>query len=63
MQQKAIVRWLILNALFDDLTRKLNDMIKRARLAKSHAYILAEIHKQMPMFLGKTKLVKNHHVD
>ena len=47
-----------MNALFDDLTRKLNDMIKRARLAKSHAYILAEIHKQMPMFLGKTKLVK-----
>jgi len=33
--------------------RKLNDMIKRARLAKSHAHILTEIQRQMPMFLGK----------
>ncbi|XP_023341306.1 EH domain-containing protein 1 [Eurytemora carolleeae] len=33
--------------------RKLNDMIKRARLAKAHAHILTEIQRQMPMFLGK----------
>uniref|UniRef100_A0A1I8IPY0 EH domain-containing protein 1 n=1 Tax=Macrostomum lignano TaxID=282301 RepID=A0A1I8IPY0_9PLAT len=28
--------------------RKLNDLIKRARLAKTHAYIIAALHKQMP---------------
>jgi len=33
--------------------RKLNDMIKRARLALVHAHILSEIKQQMPMFLGK----------
>jgi len=33
--------------------RKLNDMIKRARLALVHAHILTEIKQQMPMFLGK----------
>ncbi|CAH1118030.1 unnamed protein product [Phaedon cochleariae] len=30
--------------------RKLNDLIKRARLAKVHAYIIAELKKEMPMF-------------
>lgn len=43
--------------------RKLNDLIKRARLAKVHAYIMAELRTQMPSFFGKDvkkkELVKN----
>ena len=43
--------------------RKLNDLIKRARLAKVHAYIVAELRKQMPAMIGKEKkkqeLIKN----
>jgi EH domain-containing protein 1 len=35
--------------------RKLNDLIKRARLAKVHAYIIAELRKQMPSMIGKDK--------
>uniref|UniRef100_A0A1I8JIR2 EH domain-containing protein 1 n=2 Tax=Macrostomum lignano TaxID=282301 RepID=A0A1I8JIR2_9PLAT len=33
--------------------RKLNDLIKRARLAKTHAYIIAALQKQMPSMFGK----------
>jgi len=33
--------------------RKLNDMIKRTRLAKAHAHVMTELHRQMPMFLGR----------
>lgn len=43
--------------------RKLNDLIKRARLAKVHAYIMAELKGQMPAFFGKDgkkkELIKN----
>lgn len=43
--------------------RKLNDLIKRARLAKVHAYIMAELRKEMPTFFGKDgkkkELIKN----
>ncbi|CAM6032180.1 unnamed protein product, partial [Sphagnum compactum] len=43
--------------------RKLNDLIKRARLAKVHAYIISELKKEMPSMFGKdTKkkdLIKN----
>uniref|UniRef100_A0A0N5C7H8 EH domain-containing protein 1-like n=1 Tax=Strongyloides papillosus TaxID=174720 RepID=A0A0N5C7H8_STREA len=38
--------------------RKLNDLIKRARLAKVHAYIIAELRKQMPTMIGKEKKKK-----
>ncbi|CAO4380061.1 unnamed protein product [Caenorhabditis nigoni] len=38
--------------------RKLNDLIKRARLAKVHAYIIAELRKQMPSMIGKEKKKK-----
>lgn len=49
------------NDLFADLhslhrnstLRKLNDMIKRARLAQVHALILSEIKKNMPLLIGK----------
>jgi GTP-binding protein EngB required for normal cell division len=35
--------------------RKLNDLIKRARLAKVHAFILDYLHKKMPSMFGKSK--------
>ncbi|CAG2118529.1 unnamed protein product, partial [Medioppia subpectinata] len=47
--------------LFGDITslprnaalRKLNDLIKRARLAKVHAYIISSLRKEMPSVFGK----------
>lgn len=43
--------------------RKLNDLIKRARLAKVHAYIISELKKDMPSMFGKEsrkkELIKN----
>lgn len=47
--------------LFNDLQslprnaalRKLNDLIKRARLAKVHAYIISSLKKEMPSMFGK----------
>jgi hypothetical protein len=35
--------------------RKLNDLIKRARLAKVHAYVLECLGKKMPSMFGKSK--------
>lgn len=43
--------------------RKLNDLIKRARLAKVHAYIISALRKDMPSVFGKEgkkkELIKN----
>ncbi|CAH8829296.1 unnamed protein product [Trichobilharzia szidati] len=43
--------------------RKLNDIIRRARLAKVHAYIIGYLKKEMPSLVGKNKkkqeLIKN----
>ncbi|ODM97610.1 EH domain-containing protein 1 [Orchesella cincta] len=43
--------------------RKLNDLIKRARLAKVHAYIISSLRKDMPSVFGKDskkkELIKN----
>lgn len=43
--------------------RKVNDLIKRARLAKVHAYIISHLKSEMPSFFGKQskqeELVKN----
>lgn len=42
--------------------RKLNDLIKRARLSKVHAFIISEIKKEMPVFGKENKkkeLIKN----
>lgn len=59
------------NDLFNDIQtlprnaalRKLNDFIKRARLAKVHAFVIAELKNQMPAVFGKDKkkeqLLKN----
>ncbi|XP_070571052.1 EH domain-containing protein 1-like [Ptychodera flava] len=33
--------------------RKLNDLIKRARLAKVHAYLISSLRKEMPSMFGK----------
>merc|ERR1740129_148773 len=35
--------------------RKLNDLIKRARLAKVHAYLIDHLKKKMPSMMGKDK--------
>lgn len=35
--------------------RKLNDLIKRARLAKVLAYVLVHLRNKMPSFMGKSK--------
>ncbi len=54
--------------MFQDLPknaalRKLNDFIKRARMAKIHAYIISELRADMPKFFGKGRkqkeLIKN----
>lgn len=55
------------NDLFEDIQslpknaalRKLNDLIKRARLAKVHAYIIAHLHDNMPSMFGKEKAKNN----
>lgn len=60
-----------LQQLFDDLQdlpkyaaiRKINDFIKRARMAKIHAYIISSLKEDMPRFFGKGRkkkeLIKN----
>ncbi|KAL5257074.1 hypothetical protein ACHWQZ_G012111 [Mnemiopsis leidyi] len=35
------------------IIRKLNDLIKRSRLAKTHAYIIAHLKNEMPAVFGK----------
>jgi len=35
--------------------RKLNDLIKRARLLRAHAYLLGHLKAQMPTLMGKSK--------
>ena len=35
--------------------RKINELVKRVRLAKVHAYIIGHLKEQMPMLLGQTK--------
>lgn len=39
--------------------RKLNDLIKRARLAKVHAYIISSLRKEMPSMFGKDSKKKD----
>ena len=55
-----------LQLLFDDLQdlpkygaiRKINDFIKRARMAKIHAYIISSLKDDMPRFFGKARKKK-----
>ncbi|XP_021927008.1 EH domain-containing protein 1-like isoform X2 [Zootermopsis nevadensis] len=37
----------------NSVLRKLNDLIKRTRLAKAHAYIISSLFKEMPAMFGK----------
>ncbi|VDK48491.1 unnamed protein product [Anisakis simplex] len=39
--------------------RRLNDLIKRARLAKVHAFIISELKNEMPSMIGKEKKKKD----
>ncbi len=55
-----------LQLLFDDLqdlpknaaVRKINDFIKRARMAKIHAYIISSLKADMPCLIGKSRKKK-----
>ena len=38
--------------------RKINELVKRVRLAKVHAYIIGYLSDQMPMFMGREKKQK-----
>jgi EH domain-containing protein 1 len=38
--------------------RKINELVKRVRLAKVHAYICSYLKEQMPMFMGAAKKQK-----
>ena len=38
------------------IVRKLNDLVKRCRIAKTHAYIMAHIKNEMPVFGKEAKL-------
>merc|ERR1712112_621233 len=42
----------------DSTLRKLNDLIKRARLVKVHSLIIGDIKSKMPMFIGKEQKKK-----
>lgn len=35
--------------------RKINELVKRVRICKVHAYILSYLKEQMPMFMGYQK--------
>ena len=35
--------------------RKINELVKRARLAKVHAYIISHLRDEMPSMFGKNK--------
>ena len=35
--------------------RKINELVKRVRLCKVHAYIISYLKDQMPSFMGKAK--------
>lgn len=38
--------------------RKINELVKRVRLCKVHAYLIGYLREQMPMFMGKEKKQK-----
>ena len=35
--------------------RKINELVKRVRMGRVHAYIIGYLRDQMPMFMGKEK--------
>jgi hypothetical protein len=36
--------------------RKINELVKRTRLLRVHAYIIGYLKEQMPMFMGREKM-------
>lgn len=38
--------------------RKINELVKRVRLAKVHAYLIGYLKEQMPMLMGHSKKQK-----
>ena len=38
--------------------RKINELVKRVRMCKVHAYIISHLKEQMPMLMGQKKKQK-----
>jgi EH domain-containing protein 3/EH domain-containing protein 1 len=49
----------LLNLPRNSAVRKINNIVRRARLAKVHALIISHLRKEMPTLFGKTKTQKN----
>lgn len=39
----------------NSVVRKINELVKRVRLAKVHAYVISYLKEQMPMLMGHAK--------
>ena len=48
------------HSLFSPLSavRKINELVKRVRICKVHAYIISHLKEQMPMMMGFAKKQK-----
>ena len=59
-----LIRWLTLLFSFPSLSlpssavRKINELVKRVRTCKVHAYIISHLKEQMPMMMGFAKKQK-----
>ena len=42
----------------NNVVRKINELVKRVRIAKVHCYILSYLREQMPMLMGHSKTQK-----
>ena len=40
---------------FQPAVRKVNELVKRCRLAKAHAFVVSHLKKEMPSMWGKEK--------
>eukprot|EP01125_Pyxidicula_operculata_P001059 TRINITY_DN1093_c2_g2_i1.p1 TRINITY_DN1093_c2_g2~~TRINITY_DN1093_c2_g2_i1.p1 ORF type:complete len:510 (+),score=122.22 TRINITY_DN1093_c2_g2_i1:294-1823(+) len=62
MEQKDLIEDLV-SLPRNSAIRKVNELVKRARLVKTHAYIISHLQKKMPSFFGKDstqlELIKN----
>lgn len=49
-----LVGWFMFYFIFSAV-RKINELVKRVRICKVHAYIIAHLKEQMPMMMGHSK--------
>lgn len=57
MEQKDLMRDLR-ELPRNSAVRKINELVKRVRIGRTHAYIISHLKEQMPMFMGKEKKQK-----